>query len=390
MKKIRMRFLIQFLGMAAILLQGLEAKAVVFEILEPAGDKYIYPFITDPTFGGDRDYASTFGAYGALDNIPGYDFDDRDAQFFLDFSTASLVAPGQGASNYQLTSLEIWVVVANNGSFFFDSSADPLSTYQNPESDSDLGRPIEMYGVGYRGGFTQTTFSQDSPFGPAGSIYKNVRNAYAIDFGGDGNPRDVSNNVEEGFTPNPWAIADAPGSIDVDGNYIASPLPAGSTVPEGTVFRFQLNLTDPKVRTYVQEGLHAGRIHLMVSSLYNATQQSSDIPKFYTKESGFHIPSAGIYLAPRLYAEVTLAPAGAPPVPKVSVSRLNPSGFRVSFETQTGYQYFVESRDSLASGNWTAKSTTFTGNGGTQFFDDTEANLPASRFYRVAVTANKP
>jgi hypothetical protein len=85
-----------------------------------------------------------------------------------------------------------------------------------------------------------------------------------------------------------------------------------------------------------------------------------------------------------------LAPAGAPPVPKVSVSRLNPSGFRVSFETQTGYQYFVESRDSLASGNWTAKSTTFTGNGGTQFFDDTEANLPASRFYRVAVTANKP
>jgi hypothetical protein len=217
-----------------------------------------------------------------------------------------------------------------------------------------------------------------------------VRNAYAIDFGGGGNPRDVSNNVEEGFTPNPWAIADAPGSIDFNGNFVASPLPAGSPVPEGTVFRFQLNLTDPKVRTYVQEGLHAGRIHLMVSSLYNATQQSSDIPKFYTKESSFHIPSSGIYLAPRLYAEVALASAGTPPVPKVSVSRLNPFGFRVSFETQTGYRYAVESRDSLASGDWSAKGTTFTGNGGTQFFDDMEANLPARRFYRVAVTADTP
>ena len=359
-------------------------------ILQPAGDKHMYPFMNDLPPNDLRPSASVFGAYGALDNIPGYDFDDRDAQFFLDFATASLVAPGQGASNYQVTSLEVWVVVSNDNSFFFDSSADALSTYQNPATDSDHGRPIEIYGVGYRGGFTQATFNQDSPFGPAGSIYKNVRNAYAIDFGSDGNPRDVSNNVEEGFTPNPWAIADAPGSIDFDGNFVASPLSAGSPVPEGTVFRFQLNLTDPKVRTYVQEGLHAGRIHLMVSSLYNATQQSSDIPKFYTKESGFHLPSAGIYLAPRLYAEVTLASASLPPAPKVSVSRLNPSGFRVSFETQIGYRYVVEGRDSLSSGNWSAKSMTFTGNGGTQFFDDTEASLPAKRFYRVAVTANTP
>ena len=359
-------------------------------ILEPAGDKHMYPFMNDLPPNDLKPSASVFGAYGALDNVPGYDFDDRDAQFFLDFSTASLVAPGQGVSKYLVTSLEIWVTVSNNNSFFFDSSADPLSTYQNPATDSDPGRPIEIYGVGYRGGFTQATFNQDSPFGPAGSIYKNVRNAYAIDFGGDGNPRDVSNNVEEGFTPNPWAIADAPGSIDFDGNFVASPLPAGSPVPEGTVFRFQINLADPKVRGYVQEGLNAGRIHLMVSSLYNATQQSSDVPKFYTKDSSLHVPSEGIYLAPRLYAEVTLASAGTLPIPKVSVSRINPSGFRVSFETQAGYQYVVQSRDSLVSGFWSARTTTITGNGETQNFDDTETNLPARRFYRVAMTASTP
>ena len=358
-------------------------------ILEPAGDKHMYPFINDIPPNDRRPTASVFGAYGALDNIPGYDFDDRDAQFFLDFSTSSLVAPGQGASKYQVASLEIWVVVQNNGNFVFDSSVDSLATYQNPAADSDPGRPIEIYGVGYRGGFSRETFNQDSPFQTLAGV-KNVRNAYAIDFGADGNPRDVTNNVEEGFAPTPWAVADAPGFLDFNGNFVASPLSAGSPVPEGTVFRFRINLADPKVRGYVQEGLNAGRIHLMVSSLYNATQQSSDVPKFYTKDSSLHVPSEGIYLAPRLYAEVTLASAGTLPIPKVSVSRINPSGFRVSFETQAGYQYVVQSRDSLASGYWSARSTTITGNGGTQNFDDTETNLPASRFYRVAITASTP
>lgn len=358
-------------------------------ILEPAGDKHMYPFINDIPPNDRRPSASVFGAYGALDNIPNYDFDDRDGQFFLDFSTSSLAAAGQGAVNYQVTSLEIWVVVQNNGSFFFDSSADSLSTYQNPATDSDPGRPIEIYGVGYRGGFSRESFNQDSPFQTLGGV-KNVRNAYAIDFGGDGSPRDVTNNVEEAFEPSPWAIAEAPGYIDFNGNFVSAPVSSGTSVPEGTVLRFRVNLADSKIRSYVQEGLHAGRLHLMVSSLYNATQQTSDIPKFYTKDSNLHVPSDGIYLAPRLYAEVTLASAGTLPVPQVSVSRLDPSGFRVSFATQTGYRYVVESRDSLASGNWIAKSTTFTGSGGTQNFDDTEANPPARRFYRVAVTASTP
>lgn len=358
-------------------------------ILEPAGDKHMYPFINDIPPNDRRPSASVFGAYGALDNIPDYDFDDRDGQFFLDFATSSLVAAGQGAANYQVTSLEIWVVVQNNESFFFDSSADSLSTYQNPATDSDPGRPIEIYGVGYRGGFSRESFNQDSPFQTFGGV-KNVRNAYAIDFGGDGNPRDVTNNVEEAFEPSPWAIAEAPGSIDFSGNFVSAPVPSGASVPEGTVLRFRVNLADSKIRSYVQEGLNAGRLHLMVSSLYNATQQTSDIPKFYTKDSSLHVPLDGIYLAPRLYAEVTLVSAGTPPLPRVSVSQLSPSGFRVSFDTQTGYQYVVESRDSLASGNWIAKSTTFTGNGGTQFFDDTETNLPARRFYRVAVSGSAP
>ena len=392
-----MRLLIQLLGMAAILIQGPEARAAAFEILEPAGDKYMYPFLTDPTFGGDRDYASTFGAFGSIDD-PGFNFDDRDAQFFLDFDTSSIVTPGQGAANYQISQLVVTLVVANHDAFLYDPTLDALSTYTGGSADSDPGRPIELYGVGYRSGWTSNTFTENSPFQtePSSSVldpkgdWNRKRNAFAMDFESNGQARDVSNNVEENFETNPWAVADSPGLVELDGSYTESPLQVGSLVPEGRVFRFIINVSNPPIRQYLQAGLNVGRIHLMVSSLMGTSQGSTDIPRFYTKESTFHDPSAGNFLAAQLYGEVSIIPAGIPPVPKVSVARLNPSGFRISFETQSGYRYVVESRDSLASGSWTAKSSTFTGNGATQFFDDTEANPQARRFYRVAVTANTP
>lgn len=375
------------LNLVVSLILAISGPVFAGSILQPAGDKHMYPFIPDSPLTGRKETASVFGAYGALDNVPGYDFDDRDAQFFLDFDTTVLAPAGKGAENYQIAVFEIWVVVESHLKFSLDTSADDLTTYQIPQMDSDPGRPIEIYGVGYRGGFSRSTFHQDSPF-QNGAGYKNVRNAFAIDFDLQGAFRDVSNNVELGFEPAPWAIADAPGRINSSGDFVASPVLPGSLVPEGTVLRFSINLLDPKIRTYFQEGLNAGRLHLMVSSLYNAVQQGSDIPRFYTMESIFHSPARGVYLAPRLYGEVSLA--AIPPVPKISVSHLIPSGFRVSFDTETGYRYVVQTRDSLGSGNWTAKGETFTGNGQTQFLDDTEANLPARRFYRVAVTTNTP
>jgi hypothetical protein len=396
MEKIRMRFLIQLLGMGAILLQGLEAKAAAFEILEPAGDKYMYPFVDDSPTQYKRDYASTFGAYGSIDD-PRFNFDDRDGQFFLDFDTASFVQPGQGASNYQIARLSITVVyLASQNSFqYYDPSFDLLGTYSGLFSDTDLGRPIEIYGVGYRQGWSRSTFNEDSPFqsAPSSSIFdpqsdwNRKRNAFAIDFDASGQPRDVSNNVEEAFETNPWAVAYSPGYIDSEDVYWEDPLDPGEGLVEGRVLRFDLNISSPKIREYLQEGLNAGRIHLMISSLYGAVQEDSNgILKFYTKDTS---PILGEALAPRLQAEVILSSAGAPPVPKVSVSRPNSSTFRVSFETQTGYQYVVQSRDSLASGNWTPKSQAYVGNGQVQAFDDSDVN-PARRFYRVAVTASTP
>lgn len=351
--------------------------------IEPAGDKYMYPFITDsPLDGGTRrDYGSVFGAYGSIDD-PSFNFDDRDAQFFLDFATQALAPAGKGASKYRVLSLTITLVVENDNGFFYDPTFDPLTTYLNPASDSDVGRPIELYGVGYRSGWTRSTFTADSPFQtqPSSSIlnpqgdWNRKRNAFAIDFDDFGSARDVSNNVEEAFETAPWALADSPGFIGrEDGLYVESPISAGALMPEGRVLRFRVDTTDPSVAAYLQDALNAGRLHLMVSSLYGTQRQSSSIPRFYSKEIG--LPE----LAPQLSARVLL-------LPDTTIEKTS-TGYRVSFDTIAGQNYQVEYRDSL-SGAWIPMGSLRQGTGGILFHEDTTAgSSPAGRrFYRVSVS----
>lgn len=351
------------------------------------GDKYMYPFIDDSPTGGRRPTASVFGAYGSIDD-PKYDFDDRDAQFFLDFSTTSVVQAGKGAKNYRVLNLTVSIIVENDNIFLYDPTFDLLATYTGETADADPSRPMELYGVGYRSGWTRSTFNEDSPFQSEPSAdgqanWNRKRNAFALDFDANGLPRDVSNNVEELFEVNPWAVADSPGYIDFDGNYVESPLAAGSLVPEGRVFRFQVDLSNPHIVAYLQDSLNEGRLHLMVSSLYGTAQQSTDIPRFYTKDfndplSENYEPLIDYYLGPQLEAEVLL-------MPSTGVSR-HGGTYRVSFDTVTGQNYQVEYRDSLTAGDWLPLGPSRNGTGATINHEDTPPSHVGSRFYRVAVS----
>ena len=359
---------------------GLNARGSV--AVEVAGDKYMYPFINDIPAAGRRGLASVFGAYGTIDD-PRFNFDDRDAQFFLDFATSALAQPGRGAANYRILTLSITLVVENNNVFAYDPTFDALGSYTGALADSDDGRPMELYGVGYRSSWTRASFNEDSPFQTQSSSsvldpkgdWNRKRNAFATDFSAIGVLRDVSNNVEEGFEVNPWAIADSPGYVDLDGNYVESALTPGNTVPEGSVFRFRVNLADPKIVAYLQDGLNAGRLHFMVSSLYGTTQQSTDIPRFYTKD---HDPGIGYYLGPQLKAEVVL-------MPSTQIARIGGSN-RISYDTVTGQRYQVQYRDNFSSGDWVPTGSLRNGTGGTLTHDDTPAPGVNSRFYRVVVS----
>jgi hypothetical protein len=361
------------------LLLPLPGMAAGNAVLRPAGDKYMYPFIDDSSVSSRRGVAGVFGAYGAIDSIPGWSFDDRDGQYFLDFSTADLAPPGRGARNYRILSLVVTLVVANEQVFPYDPTPDALATYGAGGVDLDPGRPIELYGVGYRGGWTRETFTEEAPFQTVSFGAQNltsVRNAFALGFAADGSGGDVSNNVEGGFEPNPWAVADSPGFIDLDGNYVAGGLAAGSAVPEGRVFRFRVEATDANIAAYLQDGLNAGRLHLMVSSLFGTSQESTDIPKFYTKD--FSDPGISYYLGPRLEAEVVL-------LPSTTVSR-HGSAYRLSFDTVNGQSYQVEYWDGLNSSAWLPLGSPRPGNGETLTHDDAPPAGVSSRFYRVAVS----
>ena len=255
-------------------------------------DRWMYPFGATP---GTEIAGSSFGAV-ATDG-----FDDRDAQFLVGFGTSSTVTPGLGAASYNVTSARVSVRIVTGNTFLYDPTEDAVASYAEGGTDADAGRPIELHGVGYRGGFNEASFSETTGFGLAGGPAEAVRRAFAADYNGT-TAVDVSNNVtgpdlddvaNDSFDANAWAVGHT------------SAAAAGGSVPADATFTFDLDLTDSDVLAYVQRGLDAGGVRFALSSLHAASFGGAPAyPRFYTREH----PS-GPAFAPSL--EVTLLPEPA-------------------------------------------------------------------------------
>ena len=229
-----------------------------------SGDRWMYPFNGSP---GVEPTASLFGAPGDPT------FDDRDGQYLLDFTTSGSIAPGQGAANYVITSARLTLTLkpeGQQGTWNYDPTYDSYTTY-GAGTDTDSGRPIEAYGVGYRNGFTTSTFTETSAFSPPGAPAPRVRNAYPTDYAG-GVARDVSDNVRDGFDTNPFDIGTIAG------------LSPGDLAPGGAEVVFDLTLT-PDVLAYLQNRLNGGEVDLMVSAIFPASLGGpTTYPRFETKD----------------------------------------------------------------------------------------------------------
>jgi len=239
-------------------------------------DRWMYPFAFT---GGTRNLSPTFGAVGT----PG--FDNRDAQFLIGFDTSAVIPAGQGAGNYQINSITVRAMVGAPSGFEYDPTYDPCRTYL-PDTDSealddtDVGRPIELYGVGLRNGYTQLgfgandnqppAFEESSPFG-AQDV--GTRNAYALSFDSTGTGIDVSNNIDGRIESQPWAVGSAA-------------LAPGAPVTDNTTFSFAVDLTDADVRSYLQRGLNDGALGFAISSMHAASQAGGPpTPQFVTREN---------------------------------------------------------------------------------------------------------
>jgi hypothetical protein len=343
-------------------------------------------------FSGVRVSASVYGAYGPFDYLDfGYDFDDRHAQMLLDFDTTQIAQPGLGAENYNVSSIVVSIVVDQANAFVYDPTHDPLTTYTGA-TDPDLGRPLELFGVGYRDGFSLATFRENSAYqAPRAVGYKGVRNAYAFDFI-NGLPRDVSNNVEQNFEVSPWGVGQFAGQVELDGSFLPGSLQGGQLVPQDAVMEFAVNLSNPLIRAYVQAGLHAGRLQFMVSSLLGYSYQddegaSGGFPSFYTKESIYHVPQDDIFLAAQLSGDVAVQSA---PVhrPSLSISRDSATGRkRIWFHAQEGHSYQFKFSSDLTSNEWSNLGSPRTGSAGQiiEEFDSPPAGTER-RFYQVVAT----
>ncbi|MBY0307446.1 MAG: hypothetical protein K2Q09_01765 [Phycisphaerales bacterium] len=295
---IRAKSLLAGCLLAALGGPGALGQTFTIDGLGPALDRWMYPF---GDFSGTRVTAPTYTTL-----FSGYTiFDDRDAEFLVGFDTGSQVPPGFAPFQYRVSAVTLsttLVVSDASQSFVYDPTVDPVSSYFDPgdpsadpprqadparTDDPDAGRPVELFGVAYRGGFTAQTWQEGSPFGPQ-SPQPRTRNAYPIDFGGPGgSARDVSNNVTERFQESPLAVGAA---FSASGEAVAP----GATVSDGAHLVFTLDVTGAN-RRYVQESLAGGRFNLLVSGLHPATAFGAGpvtYPVFRTRESPLGSSSA--------------------------------------------------------------------------------------------------
>ncbi len=239
------------------------------------------------------------------------------------FDTSGLVSPGLAAHRYQVSSVTFkarWTKdLPPTSTIFYEdqpvTQPEILATTISGSFSSQ--RPMELYGVGFRAGYTGFEFSSvtgppllDENTGPYESNDGGYI-AYPV-VGNESNPGtyvDVSNSITGGysatavgnittpFTPTPWSIGTING------------LSRGDQVPDNSTFTFQLNLNLPGVQQYIQQGLATGKLGFTLSSLHDtgAFGSGGGYPKWYFKEAlGSQYVSAQ---SPSLEINYTILPA---------------------------------------------------------------------------------
>jgi hypothetical protein len=238
----------------------------------PAIERWMYAFNAAPC---DRPAGSVFGSFGDDTGV-----DSRHAQFLLGWNTAGLIRTNRGPSNYLIRRCRVTLTINRGNLFAYDPTQDDFRTYfetNHPSvlADGDTGRPIELFGAGFRYGYDATTFTQCSPFG---TNAPGQRNAYAAGWSTNGTLVDVSNNVGKTNEAFP-RFEVAPFAVGQTTN-----VAPGELVPAGARITFELNLNDPFVLEYLQAALNGGQLRFMVTSLHATAGQfgTPSYPDFAT------------------------------------------------------------------------------------------------------------
>jgi hypothetical protein len=254
----------------AALASSAAAGPVDLDLNAPTLDRRMYPFGSTP---GAETQISVFGALG----LEG--FDDRDAQMLVGFDTAPVIPTGEGFESYRLVRAELVLTTLRDMTFAHDPTHDVLETYFDPAdpryiADEDAGRPVELFCVGYRGGFGPLSYTETSPFGgePTVPPAEGARFAFAAAIDSEGDATDLSNNVAERIAAQPLAVGEAVG------------VAPGELVPAETEIVLRIDPCAPGARRHFGAAFDIGRLNLIVSSLHPADVGVTEVPTFFSKE----------------------------------------------------------------------------------------------------------
>jgi hypothetical protein len=265
-------------GVVGVLAAAGLAQAQVFSanLTRPGNDRWYYPF---NFAAGQETRAALFAA------IREPQFDDRDSEFVVAWQTGAQVPTERGAASYRIVAARAKVTIQSTttANVFYDPTFDSVRTsyaLTDPDytPDADPGKPFEIFGAGYRNGVTAASFFEAIDFGCLGEEFAGCRSVFAATYDTTGTARDIARHVRERFEAPPWAI----GRTDT--------VPVGQPLPVNTELTFDINLCEPGVRRYLQEGLDAGRVTLIFTSLHPAIGGpggggGGDYARVYTDEN---------------------------------------------------------------------------------------------------------
>lgn len=219
----------------------------------------------------------------------------RAGMMMLAFETNDQVTTGFLPSQYSITSVTLTTKMedATVGNFALNTDLVTPSDLLTEATQSGItsNKPVELFGLDFRNGFEGFALGDNQTglrFQESFNGYFNTGyNAYPVIGDGNGDYIDVSNSFGGGFsateasgttspfTANPWAIGEVAGLAD------------GQTVPNNSTFDFNLDLTQPGVTEYLQQGLSEGVVGFFLSSTQPAEEfgGTTAYPQWYTKEN---------------------------------------------------------------------------------------------------------
>ena len=259
--------------------------------------------ILGPSFTGGLDLDS-----GSRQFVPhGSDLPARLGMPLVAFKTSLQIPTSIDWTKYQVSSVAVTLKLMNGsgGTLIYDPS--PISNAAILSEVSGGGtstnRPMELYGVAFRDGYTGYSFE-----GAAGGAqpFSESTHPYASSDGGyipypivgnatqAGQYVDVSNSLTGGYSATAAGNTTAPFDVTPWAIGTTSSVSATNTILDNATFAFQLNLNLPGVRNYVQQSLGQGGVGFFISSLHNSEEfgAGGGYPQWYMKESVGVFPAA--------------------------------------------------------------------------------------------------